>query len=259
MNLKKINSKNNETIKWLKKLQTKSKVRRTEGLYIVEGYKQIRELQEDRIHTLVVSDKKDVQEFKLLETVNIIMVDKNIFNDVSTDITPQGVLAVVKMARHDFYETELSAEGIYLAIDSIQDPGNMGTIVRLCDAAGAKGIIVNKTTVDLYNPKVVKSTMGSLEHMNVYVVDDLVEGLNHLKKLGIKSYGSHLEDSKYHFDYDYTGGICFVIGNEGKGISKEILEAVDYKVKIPMPGQAESLNASVAASVLVYEALRQLR
>ena len=258
MNLKKIDSKNNETIKWLKKLQVKSKVRTSEGLYIVEGYKQIRELKEDRIHTLVVSDKKDVQEFKILETVNIIMVDKKLFNEISTDPTPQGVLAVVKMQQHDFYQTDLSSQGIYLAIDSIQDPGNMGTMVRLCDAVGAKGIITNKTTVDLYNPKVVKSTMGSLEHINVYVVDDLVEALGHLKKLGIKSYGSYLDDSKFHFDYEYSGGVCFVIGNEGKGISEDIINAVDFKVKIPMPGQAESLNASVAASVLVYEALRQL-
>ncbi len=258
MDLKKIDSKNNDTIKWLKKLQTKSKTRKTEGLYIVEGYKQIRELKEDRIHTLVVSDKKDVQEFKVLETVNIIMVDKKIFNDISTDITPQGVLAVVKMEQHDFYSAELDTTGIYLAIDSMQDPGNMGTIVRLCDAVGAKGIIVNKTTVDLFNPKVVKSTMGSLEHINVYVVDDLVEGLEHLRKLGVTSYGAHLEESQYHFDYKYTGGVCFVIGNEGNGISKEVIDAVDFRVKIPMPGQAESLNASVAASVLVYEALRQL-
>lgn len=259
MNLKKIDSKNNETIKWLKKLQTKSKLRRTEGLYIVEGYKQIRELKQNRIHTLVVSDKKDVQEFKTLETVDIIMVEKNIFKEISTDPTPQGVLAVVKMEQHDFYSAKLSPEGIYLAIDSIQDPGNMGTMVRLCDAVGAKGIIVNKTTVDLYNPKVVKSTMGSLEHINVYVVDDLVEGLDHLRKLGIKSYGAYLDDSKYHFDYEYSGGVCFVIGNEGKGLSDAVIEAVDFRIKIPMPGQAESLNASVAASVLVYEALRQLR
>lgn len=258
MNLKKIDSKNNDTIKWLKKLQTKSKARREEKLYIVEGYKQIRELDEERIHTLVVSDKKDVQEFKNL-AIDIIMVEKKLFSEISTDTTPQGILAVVKMKQYDFYNENLEKDGIYLAIDSMQDPGNMGTIVRLCDAVGARGIIVNKTTVDLFNPKVVKSTMGSLEHIRVYVVDDLVEGLNHLRKLGIKSYGAYLDDSQFHYDYEYSGGVCFVIGNEGNGISEEVIKAVDFRVKIPMPGQAESLNASVAAAVLVYEAQRQLR
>jgi TrmH family RNA methyltransferase len=257
MNLKKIDSKNNETIKWIKKLQIKSKFRKTEGFYIVEGYKQIRELKEDRIHTLVVSDQKDVQEFKMMENVEIILVDRKLFGEITTDTTPQGILAVVHMKQLDFYKEEIEKEGIYLALDEIQDPGNIGTMIRLCDAVGAKGVILNKTCVDVYNPKVVKSTMGSLEHINVYVIEDLVDGLKHLNELGIVTYGSGLEGSQFHYDYKYPKGVCFVIGNEGKGISESVLQAVEYQVKIPMPGKAESLNASVAASVLVYEALRQ--
>lgn len=258
MNLKKIESKNNETLKWIKKLQTKSKFRRLEGLYIVEGYKQVRELQEERIHTIIVSEQSDVQEFKHFEKVNIILVNKTIFQDISTDTTPQGILAVVHMKNSDFFNTILQKEGLYLALENIQDPGNMGTMIRLCDAVGAKGVIINGSSVDIYNPKVVKSTMGSLEHLPIYIVDDLVEAMKSLKQQNIQIYGAYLDDSTYHYAHSYTQGTCFVVGNEGNGLTDEILQVLDYRVKIPMPGKAESLNASIAASVLLYEAHRQL-
>lgn len=116
---------------------------------------------------------------------------------------------------------------------------------------------MNTTTVDSYNPKVVKSTAGSLEHIELYIVDNLVEALEFISSKGIVTYGAHLDDSKYHYDYEYKKGVCFVIGNEGNGISKEVINVVDYKVKIPMPGQSESLNAAIAAAILLYEARRQ--
>jgi len=257
MKITKISSDKNDRIKWLKKLNQKAKFRNQEGLYIVEGYKQVEELSEARIHTLVVSAKRDAERYREMIAGEIILVSEQLFSKISTDVSPQGILAVVYSTVQSLKEADIHPKGIYLALDGIQDPGNIGTMIRVCDAVGGSGIIVNKETVDIYNPKVVKSTMGSLEHIPVYYVDKLNEGIRYIKDKGIRVYGAYLDDSKYHYQYNYEEGICFVIGNEGSGISDPVLAEVDYRVKIPMPGESESLNAAVAASILLYEALRQ--
>lgn len=257
MSIKQINSNKNPLIKWVKKLQTKSRFRKEEGLYVVEGYKQFMELESQDIHTIIFSKEEDVASYGLDATCDKVLVEPALFKELSTDPSPQGILAVVKVTGNDLFSDHIESEGLYLALDGIQDPGNLGTMIRVSDAVGATGVLLSKDTVDLYNPKVVKSTMGSMNHIKVYPVDDLVQALGHLKKHGISTFGAYLDDSTYHFDQSYVGGTCFVIGNEGNGISDKVIRACDKRVKIPMPGQSESLNASIAASVLLYEALRQ--
>ena len=254
---KRIDSPKNPLIKRIRKLQTKSKFRGEEKCYIVEGYKQVDELPLEKIQLIVLSKEEDMERYSHLAD-KAVFIDEQLFREISTDQSPQGVLALVAMKQVSFYEHQVNPSGLYLALDGIQDPGNLGTMIRVADAVGATGIILGKDCVDLYNPKVVKSTKGALEHVDVFRVDDLAEALALLGEKGIVRYGAYLDDSRYHYDYDYSaGGTCFVIGNEGNGISEEVINVCDYKVKIPMPGSAESLNASIAASVLLYEALRQ--
>ncbi len=255
--VKRIDSNKNQLVKWIKKLQTKAKFRREEGLYIVEGYKQVEELAKSHIHTLVYSKESDIEKFDTYKECVQVFVPSGLFKDISTDPSPQGVLAVVTMKKDDLFSHSVDKNDLYLALDGIQDPGNLGTMIRVADAAGAKGILLSKDTVDLYNPKVVKSTMGSMKHIMLFELESLVDGLVYLKDRGVTCFGAYLDNSKFHFHNDYTGPTCFVIGNEGNGISDEIIQICDQRVKIPMLGQAESLNASIAASVLLYEAVRQ--
>lgn len=199
----------------------------------------------------------------------IIAVSQNVLNEISDTTTPQGILAVVKMKKYSLEdivpeENDNLCDNIkenpcrhYVILDGIQDPGNMGTIIRTADAAGFNGVIVSKGCVDLYNPKVLRSTMGSVFHIPVYFSDDLAETLDKLKSRAVKIYASHLNATKNYYEVDMTRNAAIIIGSEANGISDISVEMADELIKIPMPGKAESLNASVAAGLLMYETIRQ--
>ena len=142
-----------------------------------------------------------------------------------------------------------------MILDDIQDPGNMGTILRTADSLNMKQIIVSKDCADAYNPKVVRSTMGAIFRINIIESDNLVKTIKEMKKHKIKVMATSLETSKSMYDVSYEK-TAIVIGNEANGVEKEILELADEKIKIPMPGKTESLNASVATAVILYEAMR---
>ena len=146
-------------------------------------------------------------------------------------------------------------ENLFLVLDDIQDPGNMGTILRTADSLNFKQIIVSKDCADIYNPKVVRSTMGAIFRINIIESDDLVKTIKEMKKHKIKILSTSLQTDKtmYNVSYDKT---AIVIGNEANGVEKEIIDLTDEKIKIPMPGKTESLNASVATAVILYEAMR---
>ena len=146
-----------------------------------------------------------------------------------------------------------------LILDGLQDPGNLGTLVRAGEGAGISGIIMSENTVDIYNPKVIRSTMGSIFRVPFIYVKDLKEVIDKLNSKGISVYASSLEGAIEYDRPDYKKDTAFIIGNEAAGISKEILEMADKKIKIPMLGEVESLNAAVAGSILMYEAVRQRR
>ena len=142
-----------------------------------------------------------------------------------------------------------------MILDDIQDPGNMGTILRTADSLNMKQIIISKDCADAYNPKVVRSTMGAIFRINIIESDNLVKTIKEMKKHKIKVMATSLETNKSMYDVSYEK-TAIVIGNEANGVEKEILELADEKIKIPMPGKTESLNASVATAVILYEAMR---
>jgi TrmH family RNA methyltransferase len=146
-----------------------------------------------------------------------------------------------------------------MVLDNLQDPGNLGTIVRTAEGAGVDAVFMSKETVDIYNPKTIRSTMGSIYRMPVVYVEDVVELLESFRQKGIKSYAAHLQGEHSYDQENYTEGTAILIGNEGNGLRDEVSEKADIWVQIPMKGQVESLNAAIAASIMMFEVSRQRR
>ena len=167
------------------------------------------------------------------------------------------------MERRDYRMPDIlgaePAKAHVLVLDNLQDPGNLGTIFRTAEAAGVTGIILSSDCVDIYNPKVVRSTMGAVLRMPFLYVEDLPGAIGELKKEGILVYAAHLAGERAYDEEDYTTGCAFLIGNEGNGLRDEVAACADRRILIPMCGRAESLNAAVAAAVLMFEAGRQRR
>lgn len=268
-----ITSTSNQRIKELSQIQKKSKVRSREGVFVAEGIRMVRETPHDRLINLYFSEsfeKKYGQE--VLEAISggdsqiqeqlrkkTEILSDPVFSYVSDTKTPQGVLAVVRQME---YTLEQMTEGVVphlMILDNLQDPGNLGTIFRTAEAAGVTGIVMSRDCVDIYNPKTIRSTMGALYRMPFVYVEDLREMILSLKEKKIRSYAAHLDGKNTYDKEDYRKGTAFLIGNEGNGLRKEIAECADTWIRIPMCGQVESLNAAVAATVLMFEVSRQRR
>ena len=147
----------------------------------------------------------------------------------------------------------------FMVLDNLQDPGNLGTIVRTAEGAGVDAVFLSKESVDIYNPKTIRSTMGSIYRMPVIYIEDLLSLLDVFRKKGIKSYAAHLEGKNSYDKENYQSGTAILIGNEGNGLRDEIANSADVWVQIPMRGKVESLNAAIAASILMFEVYRQRR
>lgn len=189
-----------------------------------------------------------------------VLFSENIFQEVCSTDNPQGVLAVVRIPYDtglDAVASELENWSFVVVLDTLQDPGNMGTVIRTGDAAGVDCVILSEGCVDVYNPKTLRATMGSVFHVPVVKGGSCLEIVKRLQEKGYKIFASHLEGSMSIFQADFSGKIAVVIGNEGRGIDDSVAKAADCLVKIPMPGKAESLNASVAAGILLYEVVRK--
>lgn len=256
-----ITSKDNEVIKNIRKLKDK-KYRDIHKKYIVEGTKLIEEALEEgaNIDTVVVCEecvKDGTLDQKMLYEIakhNCIYVSEKIFGLVTDVTNPQGILAVI-----DKKYTEENIDynqDIIVILDGIQDPGNLGTILRTVDSVGLNQIIVSSKTADAYNPKVVRSTMGAIFRVKIIEAPNLIQTIKNLKKHKFKIISTSLQTNTSIYDIDYNKKVI-IIGNEANGVSSELLEASDIKAKIPMIGKTESLNASVATSVILYEYVRQ--
>lgn len=256
-----ISSKDNEQIKYIKKLKDK-KFRDETNEYIVEGIKLVREAIEEAVNikTIVVCEDCEYTESfeqSLLYEIakyNCIYVTKKLFLSITDVVNPQGILAVVE--KGDSIDKIDYKEDIILALDGIQDPGNLGTILRTADSANLKQIILSSDSADPYNPKVVRSTMGAIFRMNIITTDNLAKTLQMIKKHKFEVVATSLDTDKSVYDIKYNKKVI-IIGNEAKGVSKEIQNLADQRVKIPMLGKTESLNASVAASIMIYEYVRE--
>ena len=250
-----ITSKDNENIKHIRKLKDK-KYRDEFNEYIVEGVKLIKEamMENSKIKTIVVCDSCNNTELlgeDLLYDIakyNCLYVDDRVFASITDVQKPQGILAVVEKKN----KAEIDyLEDVIIALDDVQDPGNIGTILRSIDSAGLKQVILSKRSADVYNPKVVRSTMGAIFRVNIVETDDLIKTLKEIKKHKFQIVSSALDTKDLIYDMDYNKKVI-VIGNESNGVSKEVQKMSDVRIKIPMLGKTESLNAAVATSITVH-------
>lgn len=254
-------------IKHVKQL-AKRKYRLEYGEYMVEGVRIIRDGLQNNIsikyilfsETLYNTSGGEVLLQDLLEkNIKIYQVPESIFLKLSDTQNPQGIIGVFSCKPYDLDHILDCEKGLFLVLDRIQDPGNLGTIIRTADAAGFDGVLLTKGCVDLYNLKTIRSTMGSIFHIPIIHVGETKDVIERLKLENIKIVSTSLETNKYYDEVDYKGKTAFIIGNEANGVLKEVLDLSDDLVKIPMEGKVESLNAAIAASIMMYEAVRQKR
>ena len=247
-----ISSPKNEKIKELVKLQT-AKGRKKEGMYLLEGEHLVEEAIKEKAPMeliLVTSNRlEDYQNLLAHTDVQVIVVSPDVFHKLSMTETTQGVLAVVKIVKQD----SLPYSGRFIVLDAVQDPGNLGTIVRTADAAGFDAVVLGTGTVDLYNDKVLRSMQGSHFHIPVFQAD-LKDYLPTLKDKGVQVAVTALHrDSKDYTILQGSTDVAIVVGNEGQGVSDDVIDLADVVVTIPMFGKAESLNVAIASALLMYK------
>lgn len=263
-----ITSTSNAKVKRLVNLRKKKKLRDEEGVFIVEGIRMFREVPKDRLMEVYVSEDFWNREQKVVEQVMEgtkvqpeILADF-VFEYASDTKTPQGILCLVRQKQYSMSEILKEKDGeapLLIVLDQIQDPGNLGTIVRTAEGAGVTGIVLSQDCVDMYNPKVVRSTMGAAYRVPFCYVEDLEQEVKQMKEAGICTYAAHLEGKNSYDEEDYRTASAFLIGNEGNGLRDEVAEQAQVYIRIPMKGQVESLNAAVATAILTFEAARQRR
>ena len=256
-----ITSTSNIQVKELLRLQKKSREREKEGVFIVEGPRMAEEIPRERIVKLYVSESfqaKCVKEKNDRFIQEAEVMSDTVFAHVSDTKTPQGILAVVR--RMEYTAEDILGETPHvLVLENIQDPGNLGTIVRTGEGAGITGVIMSNGTVDIYNPKTIRATMGSIYRVPFCYAENMQEVMQKLKKCKIQTYAAYLEGSSVHDAQNYKEATAFLIGNEGNGLTRELAESADWRIRIPMCGKVESLNAGIASAILMYEAQRQRR
>ena len=255
-----ITSTANAKVKRLVSLGRKSKARYEEGVFLVEGVKMFQEAPAEWIREVYVSESfLEKNAFENEKRVHYETVSDEVFRKISDTQTPQGILSLVQMPQYGLSSLLQGERTHLLVVESVQDPGNLGTMLRTGEGAGITGVIMNKTTVDLFHPKTIRSTMGSIYRVPYYVTDDLAGTIQELKRQRIRVYAAHLRGTMEYDEPSYTGGCAFLIGNEGKGLTDETAELADAYIRIPMEGEVESLNAAVSAALLMYETNRQRR
>ncbi|MEE0057620.1 MAG: RNA methyltransferase [[Bacteroides] pectinophilus] len=256
-----ITSTGNARVKNVIQLQTRARARKDSRQFVAEGFRMVSEAPADRIVSIYASETFARCNSGYMSTIQVPYetVSDNVFAQMSDTRTPQGILAVIKMAEYEIGDIIAHDNGLYVIVENLQDPGNLGTIIRMSEAAGVDGIIMSPNTVDIYNPKTIRSTMGSLYRVPFVYADDFAGTLKRMKSKGVELYAAHLEGSVEYTEPDYTKASAFVIGNEGNGLTDAVTNICSNRIRIPMAGKVESLNAAIAASVLTFEAARQRR
>lgn len=256
-----ITSTGNTRVKNVIQLQTRARARKDSRQFVAEGFRMVSEAPADRIVSIYASETFARCNSGYMSTIQVPYetVSDNVFAQMSDTRTPQGILAVIKMDEYGIGDIIAHDNGLYVIVENLQDPGNLGTIIRMSEAAGVDGIIMSPNTVDIYNPKTIRSTMGSLYRVPFVYADDFAGTLEQMKSKGVELYAAHLEGSVEYTEPDYTKASAFVIGNEGNGLTDAVTNICSNRIRIPMAGKVESLNAAIAASVLTFEAARQRR
>ncbi len=259
-----ISSESNGQIKEIIKLQKQARERKKTKKFVVEGIKMVQEaINFKKLDKMYVSEsalEKTAQSIgKKIEEISYEVVADNVFKQISDTVTPQGVLAVVNMPEYDINDILSDDRKSWILLDDLRDPGNLGTIVRTSEGAGMSGVIMSRECVDLFNPKVVRSTMGAIFRVPFCYVQSLTDVIDRIKSAGCEVFATAMEGSEVYDQLDYTKGAAFIIGNEANGVSDEVFEKASKRIRIPMEGKLESLNAAVSAAIIMYEIARQKR
>ncbi|CAM3933842.1 RNA methyltransferase [Geobacillus stearothermophilus] len=244
--MKRIESPKNARVKQWKKLLTK-KGRDETGLFLIEGFHLVEEAVKSRAPLVeLMVDERTAIPHGWDVSVPVVIVTEAVMKAISSTETPQGIAAVCRQL-----PAELEGVKTALLIDAVQDPGNLGTMIRTADAAGIDAVILGEGCADVYNPKVVRATQGSLFHLPV-VKGDLAQWIARFKEQGIPVYGTALENAVDYRTVPPSSSFALLVGNEGSGVRREWLEMTTETIYIPIYGQAESLNVAVAAGILLY-------
>lgn len=239
--MKEITSINNDYIKYLLKLKEK-KYRHSEKKFIIEGYHLVNEAYQAKMlkEVLVIDDDEK------FEGVSVIKVTDQIIKKLSSTITPQNIIGICDISN----EKEIKGKKILL-LDNINDPGNLGTLIRSSLGFGIDTIVLSEDCVDLYNEKVIRATQGAIFKINI-IINDLKETIEYLQKHDIKVFGTSLESSKFLQEYKINNNYAILLGNEANGVKKELLQLTNDNIKIEIDNKLESLNVAVAGSIIMY-------
>ncbi len=272
--LPEITSASNPRIRRLTALQTRARNRREEGLFVIEGLRLFLDTPPELLREIYVTEsflrRTESQTAgrirTLAESAEIFLIPDRLMDKTALTETPQGVLCTASMpAEMQLLQEgpgrgrpgDKAAEPLYLLLEDLQDPGNLGTIFRTAEAAGVTGIIMSRGTTDVFSPKVVRATMSSIFRVPFLYTEDLPAVIRELNDTGILTCAAHLEGSVPYDEPDYRRGAAILIGNEGRGLREGTAREAAVRIRIPMEGQIESLNAAMAAGILLYEAHRQ--
>ena len=225
------------------------KGRRESGCFLVEGRKMVEEALASAFDVAAVLVQEGVS-FPDGLTMPAYELPEHVLAAVCDTKTPQGIAAVVRMK-------EQSALGKHIVVlDGVQDPGNVGTIIRTADAAGLDGVLLSNQCADVFSPKVLRATMGSIFRMNLRTTDDLPGELTKLREKGYSILSSQLDGTPFYEREKVAEQFALIIGNEGNGVSEQVQQTATHRVRLPMRGGAESLNAAIAAAIMMYELMR---
>lgn len=259
-----IRSSSNGQVKNLVSLLKKAKTRKEQDVFVIEGIKMFEEAKLGNVLEKTYASESFHREIvqtnpNYFDEVEYEIIADSLFNEIAETKTPQGILATVKMPEYSLSNILQEEKACLLLLEDIRDPGNLGTMIRTAEGAGVTGVILNSSSVDLFNPKVIRSTMGSIFRVPFYVAEDFLATLALIKQNNIEIFAAHLMGKTYDIEGSFQKKCAFLIGNEANGLSEEISKMADTRIKIPMEGKVESLNAAVAAAILMYEAARQRR
>lgn len=264
MRIESITSAQNPKIKTLLELQEKSKARRREGLFVVEGQRELEHCISVgyNIHTVFIC--KEITGEKGFDEIcrivgngcHLIEIPKAIYEKVAYRGSTEGVIAELYCKEHGLEDLNLKENPVVVVLEAVEKPGNLGAVLRSADAAGVDAVIVCDPLTDLYNPNLIRSSIGGIFTVPTAVATS-EEAIKWLKAKNIKIYTAQLQDSEWYYDTDMTKGTAIIMGTEATGLTDIWREAADAHIKIPMLGRLDSLNVSVSAAILMYEAVRQ--
>ncbi len=250
-----INSAHNQQIKAIQALNKYHKERKRTCLFAAEGIKIFKEAPRELLQKVYVSETFSKENPSLLDGLSFEVIEDDLFARTCDTRTPQGILCLIKQpayTREEILSPKNGKAPFILLLEDVQDPGNVGTIIRTAEGAGVTGIILSKGCADIFQPKTIRSTMGSVFRVPFIVEDDISTILQLFKENSIHTYGAHLNGTINYSEPDYTGGTAFFIGNEGNGLSSFLSDRCDTLIRIPMEGKLESLNAAIASAILMY-------